>query len=1038
MTGAPRIPGVHVGQRLGQGRFGEVHAGRDAALGRRVAIKLLPRVDELVVAEFAALAHKVVAASPHPGVVTVTGWLRADDGRIGVVAEQMVTSLADHVAAQGPLTVRDAVGVGGRLAAGLAALHAADVIHADVRPSNVMIDRWGRPQLADAGIAAFCSRSLGLPRALAPVATVAHLPPEVLADGPATPASDTFGLAATLYTLVAGQPPFAHGVVDPDAVIAAIRQGAVEDLRGRGMPDPIWSALWRGLAADPSDRPPTPQRLAEALTAAASLGAMGAGETMGRLTPAQEPASAPALEPPLAPAPEPPPLPVPEPPTVSPPPPDATPEPTSPPLPVGPPRPAAAPSRWRGRVGLAAAGGLCVLLVALLVLWPRPRTGTPAPPATVAAQDPVVAPTTPVPATAPSPTATATPLPAPTPVPPPHAIPLAGPDAPAPFGVEVLAGRGLGVAGPATGLHLARGEGVAVAHDGSLVLADRAAHRVYRVTPDGTVHVLAGTGHPGDAGEGGPADRAQLNDPYGVALDGDTVLITDRGNGLIRRVDPDGTIHTVAGGTAGSRFSVDTPPHGIAVAVDGTVYATIVAEGLVVEVAPDGQERVIAGSGVLGSSGDGGPALAARLDAPTGVAVDGEDLVVVELGQRASGNQGPTGRARRLRHEADGQWRVDAEPGAEGFNRPEGIAVGPDGTVVVADTFNDRVVAIDDGQPRILASSLSRPKAVAAGPGVEVLVSEGAAPHVRRIATDGTVATVVGRAAPTGPVDATEVGLVLPNGIALAPAGGVVIGDLATQDVVELVDGVVRSRTDGTSTIGAPGGMTVDASGAVYITDPPRHVVYRLGTDGVLEVVAGQLAQRPVETTEQAIRDGQPATDAFLSFPRGLDWHEGTLYVADSLANRVRAIGPDGVIRTVAGGDGALNLPHDVDVRDGRIVVADAGSHTVKQVELATGVVRTIAGAVDQPGSGGGDGPAGDVRLSFPQAAVWLADGSVAIADARNMRVLVVDGERSRVVLGGAGSALPDLRPVALAADPDTGRLFVVDQVARRVWSVQP
>ena len=641
-------------------------------------------------------------------------------------------------------------------------------------------------------------------------------------------------------------------------------------------------------------------------------------------------------------------------------------------------------------------------------------------------------------------------------------VPLSGAGE-TPDGVTVAAGRGLAVGGPASDLRLGRGEGLAWGEDGALFVADRAAHRVMQVAADGTVSVLAGTGHPGYDGDGGPAVLASLDDPYGVAVHNGAVHVTDRGNGVIRRIDPDGTITTVAGG-ADSTLSPETPPHGLAVQADGTLYTTLLEDGLVVRVDPDGTESVIAGSGIRGSSGDGGPALQATLDAPTGIAVDGDTLVVVELGRRASGGDPPTGRVRRLVPDGP-SWRIEGIAGGTGLNRPEGVAVTPDGTILVTSTFDNTVVAVADGAPTLVAGTgeqgsdgdggpaalarLDRPKGLAAAPDGTLAVSEGASPVVRAVGADGMIATVVGTAEEPTVTSADALALVLPTSVAVDPTGGFVVDDAATGEIVAIRDGEARSRTEGDAQLAAPGGLAVDDVGNVYVADPLRHVVWRLGRDGVMEIVAGQPERRPADISPVGIGDGNLAVDALLSFPRGLDWHDGTLYIADSLAHRVRAVGPDGRITTVAGSgseggaaDGpvasaSFSVPYDVAAVNGGLVIADTGNHTIRRVDLTAGVVSTIAGTPGARGIGGGDGTTDTVALDLPQAVDVLADGRIAAADTGNRRVLLLDGARADTLLGGVTSDLPLLRPVDLAVDP-SGTVLVVDQVARRVWSRLP
>ena len=184
-----------------------------------------------------------------------------------------------------------------------------------------------------------------------------------------------------------------------------------------------------------------------------------------------------------------------------------------------------------------------------------------------------------------------------------------------------------------------------------------------------------------------------------------------------------------------------------------------------------------------------------------------------------------------------------------------------------------------------------------------------------------------------------------------------------------------------------------------------------------------------------------------MNLPRGIDWHDGTLWIADSGSHRIRAVGPDGVIRTVVGAGGQpgfadgptagatpalLNAPFDVDVEGEVMVIADKDNHAVRLVDLAAGSVRTLVGD-GQAGGDGGTGPAADVRLSLPVAVAVDAEGRVVVADNGNRRVLGVANGVSSVLLGDPDGPLGQLRPVAVTLVD--GEVTVLDLVARRAWS---
>ena len=116
--------------------------------------------------------------------------------------------------------------------------------------------------------------------------------------------------------------------------------------------------------------------------------------------------------------------------------------------------------------------------------------------------------------------------------------------------------------GPALDAQMNDPIGLAIDRDGNVLIADALYHRIRRVTPDGTITTIAGNGYPEFGGDGGPATAASLQYPTGVAIDHDgNVFIADAANHRIRRIDPDGTIITVAGtGGAGFAATVARPP----------------------------------------------------------------------------------------------------------------------------------------------------------------------------------------------------------------------------------------------------------------------------------------------------------------------------------------------------------------------------------------------------------------------------------------------------------------------------------------------
>jgi len=280
--------------------------------------------------------------------------------------------------------------------------------------------------------------------------------------------------------------------------------------------------------------------------------------------------------------------------------------------------------------------------------------------------------------------------------------------------ITTLAGTGMpgyaGDGGAAIAARLSYPHGVAVDSSGTIYIADTNNYRIRAVEPGGVITTVAGTVTAGYSGDGGAAISAELNAPYGVAVDSSgTIFITDTYNNKIRAVEPGGVITTVAGdGTAGyggdggaATAAKLNFPGGVAFDSSGIIYIADAVNNRIRAIAPGGIITTVAGDGTAGYSGDGGAATAARLDTPSSVAVDGFGNIFISdwanhvirmvdtagiihtiagTGVKGYDNDNVSARAARL-------------------NVPWEIAVNNRGDVIVADANNFRIRRIHAATP---------------------------------------------------------------------------------------------------------------------------------------------------------------------------------------------------------------------------------------------------------------------------------------------------------------------------------------------------
>jgi sugar lactone lactonase YvrE len=272
-----------------------------------------------------------------------------------------------------------------------------------------------------------------------------------------------------------------------------------------------------------------------------------------------------------------------------------------------------------------------------------------------------------------------------------------------------------GDGGPATSAQLRFTDGLAYDQAGNLYIADSGNSRVRLVKPDGTIETVAGTSD-GSSGDGGPATSAQLF-PGGIAVDTrGNLYIADGQHHQIRKVTPDGIIHTVAGngipgysgdGGPATEAEINTPTGLAVVDASGDLYIADALNFRIRKVTPDGKITTVAGTGQEGFSGDGGPAVNAQIESPSAVAVDsaGNLYIVDSAVWNGAGfsNQrirkvDPKGTISTFAGNGVGGSSGDGGPAIRAeLCYPQGIAVDSAGNVYILDSGNDEVRKVDQG-----------------------------------------------------------------------------------------------------------------------------------------------------------------------------------------------------------------------------------------------------------------------------------------------------------------------------------------------------
>ena len=521
-----------------------------------------------------------------------------------------------------------------------------------------------------------------------------------------------------------------------------------------------------------------------------------------------------------------------------------------------------------------------------------------------------------------------------------------------------------------------------------------------------TINTVAGCG----IGDDSLATKAELVGPVGVAVDqmGNTFIV-DAGSYRIRKIDATTGIITTIAGTGVFGNTGDGGPatsatlgvlYGIAVDQAENVYVVDNSHNCVRKISAAGIISTLAGTGVAGYTGDGAAATAATLNSPIDVVVDAAGNVYVTDWNNSVVRKINTA---GIISTAVGDGNVFGGTGSGGLataselGAPFRLAMDRAGNLYVAEVQYQCICKVDTF-------------------GILTIIADTTGTYATGLDGDGSFGLSATMTSPCGLAVDTN------NNLYLSDIGNFRIRKLnMTTGIISeyAANGVAGYSGDGilatTAQIGSPEGLAIDLAGNLLICDPDNNRIRKVNQLGIMSTFAGQSG---------LFGEGYTATNAELCTPANVCTDAtGNVYLVDYYNNRVRKLDvTTGTITTVAGsgiagymfsftGDGGpatlANMYNPAGVAvdaAGNIYIADQGNSRIRKVEAATGIITTFAGNGTAGFSGDG-GAAITAKLQNPSGVAVDTSGNVYIADEFNSRIRKVNALGIISTVAGTGTA---------------------------------
>ena len=494
-------------------------------------------------------------------------------------------------------------------------------------------------------------------------------------------------------------------------------------------------------------------------------------------------------------------------------------------------------------------------------------------------------------------------------------------------------------------------------------------------------------------GDGGSALDAKLSVPYGLEVDGSgNFYFADSGNNVIRKIDANGVITTIAG-TGTSGYSGDSgaatsatfnTPYDIVLDSNGNIYVADANNHRIRKIDTNGIITTVAGTGDADYSGDSGAATSAKLNNPTGIDIDSNGNIYIADRQNH--------RIRKI--DTDGVITTFAGNGTNGINSNDGT------TATSAEISYPWGVNVDASD----------------------IIHFNSGPYLRKVASDGKIYDVAGTrnygfSGDGGNAVDAEINVV--EHVTFDPNGNIYLADynrirkIDTNGIITTIAGAILTFNENSLAsqygIYNPRNIWMDENDNLYVPDQGHQKVFKIDKSGIITTITGT-------GVSGYSGDGGPANLAQIHGPRGVTGdNKGNLFVAEGNGDRIRKIDINGNISTYAGtgeggfsGDGGaatsaqIAFPYVLKYYNDALYFADLQNSRIRKID-SDGIITTVAGTGNQGYSGDG-GAATSAELESPSTIDFDSEGNMYIGDYTQSVIRKVDTDGNISTFAGTGT----------------------------------